>query len=483
MSSRASRDDTFYEALKTRDHRFDGKFFVGVRTTGIYCRPVCPAKPKRENVEFFPSRLEAERAGYRPCLRCRPESAPLSPAWVGKSAVVRRAVKVLHQSGNLAFDENEFAERFGVTARHLRRLFVEEIGKTPRQLAAEKRLDLARKLIAETRLPLSQVAFAAGFRSIRRFNGAFLTRFSRNPSGIRRNPGKSTGLTLSLAYRPPFDFPGLLHFYRTHQTGKLEWFTDAEMGRVVELGGKTGTIRISDDPARSRLLLEIDFPDSSRIHEIVSRVREMFDLDSDPVLVANTLETNPGLKKILKKHPGLRLPSGWHPFEVAVSAILGQLVSVSQGRALVGQLIELLGDDSGMERGGEKIRLFPRPEAIAASSLEGIKTTGARKLTLREFSAAVADGRISLEPTQDVEKFMRSVRAIRGIGPWTASYMALKVLRDADAFPETDLILARALEIHGREVIEGMTPWRGYAAVLFWREYSALLSKQKGKKK
>ncbi|MGE3262326.1 MAG: DNA-3-methyladenine glycosylase 2 family protein [Bacteriovoracia bacterium] len=474
-----TREDVYYEAMKARDHRFDGKFFVGVKTTGIYCRPICPAKPKRQNIEFFQNHIEAERAGYRPCLRCRPESAPESPAWIGKSAVVKRAVKVLYHQDTIRFHEDRFAAMFGVSARHLRRLFVEEIGKTPKQLSAENRLNLARKLLSETDLPISQTAYAAGFGSVRRFNDAFLQRFKKSPGEIRRSPISKSGLVVSLPYRPPFDFAGLLHFYKTHQTGSLEWFEGETMHRVITFGKKSGEVAVSNDPLKSRLLVEINFPDTSIIHAVVSRVRTMFDLDSDPVVVANALEIDPKVKAILKKHPGIRLPSGWDPFEVAISAILGQFVSVERGRALVSDLIELLGDDSGIVGNGKKVKLFPSPGKIAASELTSLKTTGARKRTLRAFAESVAQKRISLEPTQDVEKFLQRILAVPGIGPWTASYMALKVIRHTDAFPETDLILARALELHPKETISRMSPWRGYAAVLFWREYSQTLKKIK----
>lgn len=478
-----SRDDIYYEALKSRDHRFDGKFFTGVKTTGIYCRPICPARPKRENVEFFRTRLEAERAGYRPCLRCRPEAAPLSPAWVGKSAVVQRAVKVLHTQEAIELDEDRFAERFGVTARHLRRLFIDEIGKTPKQLSFENRLNLARKLIAETGLRLAEVAFASGFRSIRRFNDAFRDRFKRSPSEVRRAPlGEGAGLRLALPYRPPFDFEGLLHFYRSHRMGELERFEGGVMRRVVELGGKVGQIAISDDPEGSRLLLEIDFPDPTRIHAIIARVRNLFDLDSDPVVIANHFDRDPGIRRILKKHPGIRLHSGWDPFEVCIATILGQLVSVDRARALVGDLIEMLGRESGLERDGKPIRLFPTPEAIARSSLAGLKTTTMRKRTLVAFARAVARDEISLEPTQDVEEFTRKVLEIPGIGPWSASYMALKALRHTDAFPETDLILARAAAHHSKSAVDRMRPWRGYAAALLWREYAETLKKSPKKR-
>jgi AraC family transcriptional regulator of adaptative response / DNA-3-methyladenine glycosylase II len=478
-----NRDDVFYKAMLARDHRFDGKFFVGVKTTGIYCRPICPAKPKRENVEFFQNSLQAEKAGYRPCLRCRPESAPRSPVWIGKTAVVQRALKALHHHDTLHFNEDEFADQFGVSARHLRRLFNEEIGKSPKQLAVENRLALARKLITETGLPMTEVAFASGFKSVRRFNDAFKDRFKRSPTEIRRSPlSTDRGLKIALPYRPPFDFEAILASYRSHRIGNLEAFDLSSMHRIVELDGKVGTISISNDGGKSQLELNIDFPDHSKICTIVSRVRALFDLDSDPILVANQLETDPKLKALIKKHPGLRLPSGWDPFEVAISTILGQLVSVERGRALVADLIEMLGQDASLTLKGERVKLFPTAQAIARSDLQCLKTTSVRKRTLIAFSKAIDEGELSLEASQDVSTFMEKLLAIPGIGPWTASYMALKVLRHTDAFPETDLILARAIQLHSKKVIEQMSPWRGYVAVLLWREYADQLTKAKRKK-
>jgi AraC family transcriptional regulator of adaptative response / DNA-3-methyladenine glycosylase II len=475
------RDDAYYEAMLARDSRFDGKFFVGVKTTGIYCRPICPAKPKRQNVEFFRSHLEAEKAGYRPCLRCRPESAPQSPAWIGKSAIVQRTVRALNQGALLEFNEDEFASRFGVSARHLRRLFVEEIGKTPKQLAFDNRLNLARKLICETKLTVTEVALASGFQSIRRFNDAFKERFKKSPSALRRGSFTQKGpLTLSLPYRPPFDFDGLLAHYESHGVGDLEWFTPGTMHRIVRSDQAIGQISISNQPSDSKLLVGIDFPDTSQIHVIIARVRSLFDLDSDPVLVANALENDKRVATLLKKWPGIRLPSGWDPFEIAIATILGQFVSVSRGRELVRELIEQLGEDSGLKIDGRAIKLFPSPEKIASSNLQALKTTGARKTTLRDFSRAVAEGNISLEPTQDVAAFVERVRRIKGIGAWTASYMALKVLRHTDAFPQSDLIIARALETLDKAAIAEMSPWRGYVAALLWRDHShGLNSKRK----
>jgi len=477
------RETTFYEALKARDTRFDGKFFVGVKTTGIYCRPICPARPKRENVEFFDNHLAAETAGYRPCLRCRPESAPQSPAWIGKSAIVRRAAKMIGHQETIQFNEDRFASLFGVSARHLRRVFVEEIGKTPKQLSFENRLNLARKLIVETALPLTEVAFASGFRSVRRFNDAFKARFKRSPVQIRRSPISKQSLKLTLPYRPPYDFAGLMHFYRAHQMGRLEWFEDEKMHRIVEQGGKVGQITISNLPEQSKILLEIDVPDTSMIYSIITRVRNLFDLDSDPVIIANHLERDPKIKSILKKHSGIRLPSGWDPFEVAVATILGQLVSVTMGRMLIGDLVEMLGRETDFIVDGRPIKLFPTPEQIASATLDGLRTTNARKNALKAFAQAVAEKKISLEATQDIDDFLRAMLDLPGIGPWTANYIAMKSLRHTDSFPHTDLILARALEIHSKDIVDQMSPWRGYAAALFWREYSSLLTKVRRSKK
>jgi AraC family transcriptional regulator of adaptative response / DNA-3-methyladenine glycosylase II len=465
------RDEVYYQAMLARDPRFDGKFYVGVKTTGIYCRPICPAKPKRQNVVFFASHLEAERAGFRPCLRCRPESAPRSPAWMGKSAVVQRALKTLQLPDVFEFNEDDFANRFGITARHLRRLFKDEIGKTPKQLAIENRLNLARQLICETGVPMSEIAFASGFRSLRRFNDAFKDRFKKSPRLIRRHKRHAgDALTLFLPYRPPFDFASLMRVYESHRVGELEWFADNRMHRLVCFKDKMGSVTIANDDQRSRLVLAIDFPDISAVQSIVSRVRVLFDLDSDPVLIANSLETAPEIRKILKKHPGVRLPSGWDPFETAVGTILGQLVSVERGRALVTDLIKMLGEK--VEYNGQIFHLFPTAERLAQSDLHDLKTTGARKRTLIAFAQALCDGYLSLDSTQDVDEFRKNLTAIRGIGPWTADYMALRVLRHTDAFPASDLILARVLKIHSPQVIDRTRPWRGYTAALLWREYA-----------
>jgi AraC family transcriptional regulator, regulatory protein of adaptative response / DNA-3-methyladenine glycosylase II len=476
--------DAFYRAMLARDYRFDGKFFVGVKTTGIYCRPICPAKPKRQNVEFFLSGYAAEKAGYRPCLRCRPEAAPRSAAWIGKSAVVQRALKLIHDKETLASDEDAFAGRFGVTARHLRRLFMEEIGKTPKQIAFENRLNLSRKLIAETAMPIAEAGLAAGFDSVRRFNDAFRERFKKPPSEIRRaKVPVDAPMVVSLPYRPPFDFDGLLAFYARHAIAGLETFEPGRMTRIVSQGGKTGRITVTNDPAGNRLRIAYGFPDAAAIGAILNRVRRMFDLDSDPLLVANAMREEKAFSGFLSRRPGARIPTGWDPFETAIATILGQLVSVGQGRKLVDDLVRMQGEPSDFTLDGNPIRLFPSPEKLARADYTGLGTTGKRKEALAAFSKEVASGRLSLEAAQSVEAFTAKVLEIPGIGRWTADYMALRVLGHADAFPATDLILARALKVHTPEAIARLSPWRGYAAILLWSEYAHSPAKQKRKRK
>ncbi|RZA07756.1 MAG: DNA-3-methyladenine glycosylase 2 family protein [Proteobacteria bacterium] len=470
------REDTFYAAMLSRDARFDGKFFVAVKTTGIYCRPICPAKPKRENVEFFLSARAAAEAGYRPCLRCRPESAPASAAWSGKSAVVRRAVSLIEESAGNGFKDEAFAARLGMGARHLRRLFREELNITPKQLAAAFRLRLARKLLAETRLPIGQVAYASGFSSLRRFNDAFSKHHGRPPRQARKAGKKGEAIRLFLPYRPPFDFLAILNFYRVHQVGSLESFAEDSMERLVEHNGSIGLVEIRDAPERNCLEAKIDIPDLRALPFLLSRVRTMFDLDADPLILANAIGSDKKMKAILAKHPGVRLPSGWDGFEIGVGTILGQFVSLACARSLVHALVETLGEPVAFASGPR--RLFPSPARVAGADLTFLKTTGARKETLRAFASAVAGGAISLSPEQDPETFRRGLLSLKGIGPWTANYMTLKILRHTDAFPETDLILARALEHHPLEELEALRPWRAYAAILLWLEYAEALKKK-----
>ena len=285
--------------------------------------------------------------------------------------------------------------------------------------------------------------------------------------------------TVRLPYRPPFDFAAQLWICRLHQTAKLEWFTEQSLFRVFELHGRVGQIEISNEASRHELILRAELEDPSQIEDVIQKIRRMFDLDCDPLLIAKMLRVDPEMARLSQKHPGVRLFSGWDPFEVSISTILGQLVSVPRAQALVGKLVEAFGRESGFVRGGEVIRFFPRPAELAEADLSTIGTTRSRQRTLREFASAVADGRISMDVNQEPEAFMEGVLRLHGIGPWSAHYMALRALRHTDAFPATDLILNRAREYHADSVVESRRPYRGYVAALMWREYAETLTKKK----
>jgi AraC family transcriptional regulator of adaptative response / DNA-3-methyladenine glycosylase II len=467
-----------YEAVLARDRRFDGKFVVAVKTTGVYCRPICPARPKRENVEFFPDAVAAERAGYRPCLRCRPECAPLSPAWFGKSAVVQRALKLIARNEFHRTHEDAFAARLGISARHLRRLFAQEIGQTPKQISDSTRLNFARKLIVETDIALTAIARTAGFGSLRRFNDAFQKRFHRPPSRLRKaglKPGG--GIDLKLSFRPPYDWPTLLRFYQTHPIPGVETAGENFFERVFRLGDTIGFFRVQPVPGTAQLSLRIVTEDPRVLFDVVHHVRRMFDLDSDPQLIANRFAAIPLLAKLHRRFPGLRLPGGWDGFETGVCAILGQLVSATQRAQLVGQLVRGYGEEIAHPLSGEKARLFPRAEILSESDLSEIKTTVARKEAIRDFSRRVLSRAISLSEAQDPMAFKRALLATKGLGPWSAECISLRAIGDTDAFPKTDLILRRAVELHPDLDLEKIRPWRSYAATYLWKEFAQTLSR------
>ena len=476
----------FYQAMLARDHRFDGKFFVAVKTTGIYCRPICPARPKRENLEFFPDAASAELAGYRPCLRCRPECAPLTPAWRGKQAVVQRALKLIARNELHRAGEEKFAERLGVSARHLRRLFAAEMGRTPKQISDANRLNFARKLVVETSMPVMTVARTAGFRSLRRFNDAFRKRFRRPPSKVRKAGLEGAAgdvVELKLSFRPPYDWQTLIQFYRTHTIPGVERVVENRFERVFRLGGSVGFLQVEPVGSSPQLKLKVVTEDLPILFEVTSRVRRMFDLDSDPLLIADRFGQNPLLAKLCRRFPGLRLPGGWDPFETAVCSILGQLVSAAQRCNLIGQLVRNYGEPIAHPRSGEPAYLFPGPEVLAHSDLETIGTTAARKEAIREFSRRVLRGAISLSEAQEPAAFRKALLETRGLGPWSAEYISLRSIGDTDAFPRTDLILKRALMLYPDFDLEALKPWRSYAAIYLWKAFAQKLSNKNRSRK
>lgn len=480
-----AEQEIFLRALDARDYRFDGRFFVGVKTTGIYCRPICPAKPKRENIEFYRTAFSAERAGYRPCLRCRPESAPNSPAWIGTSAVVKRALNLVSEGALFESSETGLAEKFGLTARHLRRLVVKEIGLTPKQISDTQRLNFARTLITETDLPITQIAFSSGFNSLRRFNDAFQTRFTRTPSQIRRkNKGDDTGsITLNLTYRPPYNWEAILAFFRSHVTAGVEYVDDKSYSRlhVDETTGKPCLIRVSNDETKHSLRLEVSGATPSSLFSITRRVRRMFDLDSDPVLIANAFAESKFLTDAYKQHPGLRIPRGWDPFETSICTVLGQLVSIEQGGKFAEQLVAEHGKKIKHSFDTELHSVFPTPDVLAHAKLDTVKTTAKRKEAIRELARKIKADDICFSDFQDLTEFRTKLLALPGFGPWSVEYICLRALGDTDAFPKSDLIINRALEQHPELAKLNLQPWRSYLTLYLWKTYSHVLSK-KGKR-
>ena len=479
--------DVCYRATKSRDARFDGRFFIGVRTTGIYCRPICPAPtPLRKNIEFHACAAAAEEAGFRACLRCRPETAPGSPAWLGTSATVTRGLRFIAEGALDDENVDDFAARLGVGSRHLRRLFLEHVGATPIAVAQTRRVHFARKLVDETDLSITEIAFASGFASIRRFNTAFKKAFRHAPTDLRRRPRKgaensgSADLRLRLAYHAPLDWFSMLDFLRLRATAGVESVDTNSYRRTIAVDGATGVIVAEQSTERDELLLTVRIPEPKSLIRIVERVRSLFDLVADPREIAAHLKRDELLAPSLDMWPGLRVPGAWDGFELAVRAVLGQQVSVKGATTLAGRLAARFGDPLPESGCPSLSRLFPRPEVLAEADLATIGLTGARIVALRRLAAAIRDGSIRLDASVDPLETRERLRAIPGIGAWTAEYIAMRSLHDPDAFPSSDLGLRRGAATNGKELTatqllrraERWRPWRAYAAMYLWKRYA-----------
>jgi AraC family transcriptional regulator, regulatory protein of adaptative response / DNA-3-methyladenine glycosylase II len=477
-----------YRALCARDARFDGRFFVAVRTTGIYCRPICPARtPKLENIAFYPSAAAAQDGGYRPCLRCRPESSPELAAWRGTSSTVSRAMMLIAEGAldGEGADVEALAQRLGVGGRQLRRLFQQHLGTSPIAVAQTRRLLFAKKLVHETALPMAQIASAAGFGSLRRYNDTFRRLYGRPPSELRRHRGRAQGasgatgaITLSLSYVPPYDWPAMQQFFAARAIPGVEIVENDRYARAFELDGSRGTISVTPSTKKDNALsLTIRFPAVSTLPAIVARVRRMFDLDADVRMIHATLRQDRLLARLVDARPGLRVPGAWDPFELLVRAILGQQVTVSAARGLAARLVATCGDALDMDARTDGLtHVFPRAAGIARADLSGLGIPRARMATLLACARVVAGDPRLFDPTRSVEETLAILHALPGIGEWTAQYVALRALRDPDAFPASDVGIRRgAAEDDVRPTAaamlsraEGWRPWRGYAAQYLW---------------
>ncbi len=460
-------DDTAcYDALATRDRRFDGVFFVGVSTTGIYCRPICPAKtPGRTRCTFYDSSALAERAGFRACFRCRPELAPGNASTDAIDALVAGAAQRIAEGALNEASVDDLADELGVSARHLRRALEDRLGVSPVDLAQTGRLALAKQLLQDTRLSLTEIAFAAGFGSVRRFNAVFAERMGSAPRRFRAERTASAGdIVLRLDYRAPFDWARLLEFLRARAIPGVETVGD-DYRRIVHVNGATGRIAVSHGDGR--LALAISPSLVAVVMPLVARVRRLFDLDAHPAAIAGVLGRDPLLAPLVARRPGLRVPGAIDPFEAAVRAMLGQQVSVAAATTLAGRFAAKLG--TPFEDG---VR-FPTAGEVARASIDEVASIGLpgkRAVALHGVAAAVASGALRFDG-RDLDAFVATATALPGIGPWTAHYLAMRALHLPDAFPAGDLGIAKALAATPREREARSLAWRpfrSYAVMHLW---------------
>ena len=461
------------QARKARDPRFDGRFFIGVRTTGIYCRPVCPVKmPREENVTFFDSAAAAIEAGYRPCLRCRPESAPGMPVWRGSSSTVTRALRLINDG---ALDQGSVAtlcDRLGVTTRHLAELFTNHLGASAKTVARTRRLQFAKKLIDETSLTMAEIALSSGYGSVRGFNDHFVQTYSRSPGSLRKARLVSDGsVELKISFREPYDFQSLLEFYRIRAIPGVENVSVDNAGKSYErsfvLDGKSGHLSVSQ--SGNQLVCAVQGGSTGSLMRIMRKVRLMFDVDAVPEEINSVLRQDRVMRGLVKQRPGLRLPGAFDEFEIAVRAIVGQQVSVKGATTVMGRIAGQYGTET------EFGRVFPTPEILADLDPASLPMPSKRARAIKLLAIAVADGELGFD--MDEQAFYEQVIAVPGIGPWTAQYICLRAYSNPDSFLHGDLVIRKVAEkILGisseKELInraEAWRPWRGYAGMHLWR--------------
>lgn len=469
-----------HRALSARDARFDGSFFVGVSTTGVYCRPICPARtPRADRCRYFSLAAEAEREGFRACFRCRPELAPGAAPVDARSRLVAAALTAIERGALEREGVEALARRLGVTSRHLRRTLERELGVTPIELETTRRLGVAKQLLTDTALPLARIAFGSGFGSVRRFNAAFATRFARRPTEVRREHSardRAEELVLRLDHRAPFDWPALLAFVAPRAIPGVERAVDGVYERAVRVGADEGWIRARPWAGRSALRLEVSLSLASHVAKLARSVRDLFDLDAHPDRIASALSSDRLLAPLVRARPGLRVPGALDPFEIAVRSVLAQQVSLAAATTLSGRLAHALG--RAVRTGLEGLdRAFPDAAAIAAWTPAAIATAIgmplARGRALHALAEAVASGVIDLSGARPSRELVSALEELPGIGPFTSEVIAMRALRDADAFPANDLVIARRLGKHALARAEAFRPYRAYAALHLWTDEGA----------
>lgn len=471
--------DVCERARHARDARFDGHFFIAVRSTGIYCRPICPAPTARaENVTYYPTAAAAATAGYRPCLRCRPEAAPGSPAWRGTASTVTRGLRLIGEGALDNASVEDLAARLGVTARHLARLFQTHLGASPVAVAQTRRLQFAKRLIDETTLPFSTIADAAGFGSLRRFNDLIHKTWNRSPRDLRRlrTPCAADGaIVLRVPYRAPFDWPHWLDFLARRAIPGVETVTADGYARVLTTPQGAGLLTISPLPGEHAAQVSVRGVPPALLFDTLHRTRALLDAEADPADIAETLAHDKRLAKSLTKHPGMRLPGAWDAFELAVRAVLGQQISVAAARTLAGRLATRFGRALPEPFSPALTHCFPTPAVLADANLAGIGLPAKRAASLNALAAAVRDGRVDFNAPPDA--LCMALETLPGIGPWTAQYVVMRAQHNPDALPVGDLVLRKQLgngsPLSARLVqqqTEAWRPWRAYGLMHIWAQ-------------
>ncbi|GAA3510694.1 AlkA N-terminal domain-containing protein [Aeromicrobium panaciterrae] len=467
-----------YRAVQSRDARFDGVFYTGVKTTGIYCRPSCPAvTPKPQNVLFYATAAAAQDAGFRACRRCRPDTTPGSPEWNVRADAVGRAMRLIGDGVVEREGVEGLASRLGYSQRHVTRMLTQELGAGPLALARSNRSHAARVLIETTDMPMSDIAFASGFASIRQFNDSVRHAYALSPTEMRgRRRGTPTGrVTVRLAVRQPFHAEALIDFLAAHVLPGVEAVRDRTYARVLRLPHGLGVMALTlhDD----RVDCELELADLRDTAVAIGRARRMLDLDADPVAIDTVLGADPALSAMVAEAPGLRVPSHVDGFEVAVRTIVGQQVSVSGANTVLGRHIPTKGTevDFAMAQTYGLTHAFPEAEAFAEADSARMGMPQSRARTIIDLSQAVADGKLELDPGVDREAVREQLLEMRGIGPWTADYIAMRALAHPDILLDTDLVLQRELDRRGisAEHTEAWRPWRSYAGMHLWRASAA----------
>jgi len=479
-----------YRIIEARDPRFDGKFFTAVTTTGVYCRPICPARtPKRENVRFFLCAAQAEQAGFRPCKRCRPETAPGTPAWNGTATTINTALRLI---GNGFLDEHsvrDLADRLGIGERHMRRLFLEHLGIAPHAIAQSRRAHFAARMLREADMRISHVALGAGFGSIRQFNDVFRAVFCETPGSFRTKRKMTarasqrrkvdSSLTFTLAYRPPFRWDDIMSFLGKRVVPGVEEVTDRSYRRSISAGKAAGVLDVKPaGDGGNCLRVSLEGIQPALVGPTVRRVRRMFDLDADPLAIADHLSRDARLQPAVKAAPGMRLPLTWDPFEAVVRAVIGQQISVAGAVTIVGRLAQRCG--KALEARGTITRVFPSPADIVRADLSALGMPESRQKTLVAVSRAILGRTIRLDGSMPPDELETGLVTLPGIGPWSAQYVALRGLGEPDSFPESDLGIRKALDSLGypkdrrerKKAVDLLAPWRGYAAIYLWQTLS-----------